>query len=141
VAGGGGARGHWIPARCGSRGRLHGLGIEAAHERHVTAYHGASRPPGRDRALQRRGDGREVRPGLRVPALTSPGPHGIAVGFLSARRRPFAPGWGSSPRGERGPMLGKKRRIAVMAEGSFTPMDAKTALGVLRYRPAEVVAV
>ena len=38
-------------------------------------------------------------------------------------------------------MLGKKRRIAVMAEGSFTPMDAKTALGVIRYRPGEVVAV
>jgi len=38
-------------------------------------------------------------------------------------------------------MLGKKRRIAVMAEGSFTPMDAKTALGVLRYRTSEVVAV
>ncbi len=38
-------------------------------------------------------------------------------------------------------MLGKKRRIAVMAEGSFTPMDAKTALGVIRYRPEEVVAV
>jgi len=38
-------------------------------------------------------------------------------------------------------MLGKKRRIAVMAEGSFTPMDAKTALGVIRYRPDEVVAV
>ena len=38
-------------------------------------------------------------------------------------------------------MLGKQRRIAVMAEGSFTPMDAKTALGVLRYRTSEVVAV
>jgi len=38
-------------------------------------------------------------------------------------------------------MLGKPRRIAVMAEGSFTSMDAKTALGVLRYRPEEVVAV
>lgn len=38
-------------------------------------------------------------------------------------------------------MLGKKRRIAVMAEGSFTPLDAKTAVGVLRYRPDEVVAV
>jgi uncharacterized NAD-dependent epimerase/dehydratase family protein len=38
-------------------------------------------------------------------------------------------------------MLGKKRRIAVMAEGSFTPMDAKTALGVIRYRSDEVVAV
>lgn len=38
-------------------------------------------------------------------------------------------------------MLGKLRRIAVMAEGNFTPMDAKTALGVIRYRPDEVVAV
>lgn len=38
-------------------------------------------------------------------------------------------------------MLGKTRRIAVMAEGSFTPLDAKTALGVLRYRADEVVAV
>ena len=38
-------------------------------------------------------------------------------------------------------MLGKTRRIAVMAEGSFTLMDAKTALGVIRYRPDEVVAV
>ena len=38
-------------------------------------------------------------------------------------------------------MLGKKRRIVVMAEGSFTPLDAKTALGVIRYRPDEVVAV
>jgi uncharacterized NAD-dependent epimerase/dehydratase family protein len=38
-------------------------------------------------------------------------------------------------------MLGKKRRIAVMAEGSFSPLDAKTALGVLRYRADEVVAV
>src|SRR5262245_64334323 len=38
-------------------------------------------------------------------------------------------------------MLGKRRRIAVMAEGSFSPLDAKTALGVLRYRAPEVVAV
>jgi uncharacterized NAD-dependent epimerase/dehydratase family protein len=38
-------------------------------------------------------------------------------------------------------MLGKKRRIAVMAEGLFTPLDAKTAVGVIRYRPDEVVAV
>jgi len=38
-------------------------------------------------------------------------------------------------------MLGRKRRIVVMAEGSFTPLDAKTALGVIRYRPGEVVAV
>jgi len=28
-----------------------------------------------------------------------------------------------------------------MAEGSFTPLEAKTALGVIRYRPEEVVAV
>jgi len=38
-------------------------------------------------------------------------------------------------------MLGKTRRIAVMAEGSFTPLDAKTALGVIRYRTDEVAAV
>ncbi len=38
-------------------------------------------------------------------------------------------------------MLGKTRRIAVMAEGSFTPQDAKTGMGVIRYRPEEVVAV
>jgi len=38
-------------------------------------------------------------------------------------------------------MLGKTRRIALMAEGSFTLLDAKTALGVIRYRPEEVVAV
>ncbi len=38
-------------------------------------------------------------------------------------------------------MLGKRRRVVVMAEGSFTPLDAKTALGVIRYRPGEVVAV
>jgi uncharacterized NAD-dependent epimerase/dehydratase family protein len=38
-------------------------------------------------------------------------------------------------------MLGKQRRVVVMAEGSFTPLDAKTALGVIRYRPGEVVAV
>jgi uncharacterized NAD-dependent epimerase/dehydratase family protein len=38
-------------------------------------------------------------------------------------------------------MLGKTRRIAVMAEGSFTALDAKTALGVIRYRPEEVVAI
>ncbi len=38
-------------------------------------------------------------------------------------------------------MLGKKRRIAVMAEGSFTPLDAKTGMGVVRYRSDEVVAV
>ncbi|OGF09172.1 MAG: hypothetical protein A2W00_12275 [Candidatus Eisenbacteria bacterium RBG_16_71_46] len=38
-------------------------------------------------------------------------------------------------------MLGKPRRLAVLAEGSFAPLDAKTAIGVLRYRPAEVAAV
>jgi D-glutamate N-acetyltransferase len=38
-------------------------------------------------------------------------------------------------------MLGKQRRLAVLAEGSFTPLDGKTAVGVLRYRSAEVAAV
>jgi len=38
-------------------------------------------------------------------------------------------------------MLGKLRRLALLAEGRFTPLDAKTAVGVLRYRPEEVVAV
>ena len=38
-------------------------------------------------------------------------------------------------------MLGKDRRLALMAEGLFTPIDAKTAVGVLRYRAGEVVAV
>ena len=38
-------------------------------------------------------------------------------------------------------MLGKARRLALLAEGRFTPLDAKTAVGVLRYRPAEVAAV
>lgn len=38
-------------------------------------------------------------------------------------------------------MLGKRRRLAVLAEGSFTPLEGKTAVGVLRYRPEEVVAV
>jgi D-glutamate N-acetyltransferase len=38
-------------------------------------------------------------------------------------------------------MLGKRRRLAVLAEGSFNALDGKTALGVLRYRPDEVVAV
>lgn len=38
-------------------------------------------------------------------------------------------------------MLGRERRIALLAEGSFTPADAKTAVGVLRWRPEEVVAV
>lgn len=38
-------------------------------------------------------------------------------------------------------MLGARRRIALLAEGHFAPMDAKTAVGVLRYRPDEVVCV
>jgi len=38
-------------------------------------------------------------------------------------------------------MLGTRRRLAVLAEGSFTPTDAKTAVGVLRYRGDEVAAV
>jgi uncharacterized NAD-dependent epimerase/dehydratase family protein len=38
-------------------------------------------------------------------------------------------------------MLGKPRRLALLAEGSFTPLDGKTAVGVLRYRLEEVAAV
>jgi len=38
-------------------------------------------------------------------------------------------------------MLGRSRRLAVLAEGRFTRLDAKTAVGVLRYRPNEVAAV
>src|SRR5207249_4615287 len=38
-------------------------------------------------------------------------------------------------------MLGKRRRLAILAEGSFTPLDGKTAVGVLRYRPYQVAAV
>jgi uncharacterized NAD-dependent epimerase/dehydratase family protein len=38
-------------------------------------------------------------------------------------------------------MLGRPRRLALLAEGRLTPTDAKTAVGVLRYRPEEVVAV
>ena len=38
-------------------------------------------------------------------------------------------------------MLGRTRRLALLAEGRFTPSDAKTAVGVLRYRPEEVAAV
>jgi len=38
-------------------------------------------------------------------------------------------------------MLGKPRRLAILAEARFTPLDAKTAVGVLRYRPEEVAAV
>lgn len=37
-------------------------------------------------------------------------------------------------------MLGARKRIALLAEGRFTPMEAKTAVGVLRYRRDEVVA-
>jgi uncharacterized NAD-dependent epimerase/dehydratase family protein len=33
------------------------------------------------------------------------------------------------------------RPIAVLAEGRFTPLEAKTAVGILRYRPERVVAV
>src|SRR5580765_8427727 len=38
-------------------------------------------------------------------------------------------------------MLGKRRRLALLAEGRFTPFEAKTAVGVLRYRPEQVAAV
>jgi uncharacterized NAD-dependent epimerase/dehydratase family protein len=38
-------------------------------------------------------------------------------------------------------MLGRRRRLALLAEGCFTPENAKTAVGVLRYRAAEVAAV
>jgi uncharacterized NAD-dependent epimerase/dehydratase family protein len=38
-------------------------------------------------------------------------------------------------------MFGTPRRLALLAEGCFTPTEAKTAVGVLRYRPQEVVAV
>jgi uncharacterized NAD-dependent epimerase/dehydratase family protein len=38
-------------------------------------------------------------------------------------------------------MLGKRRRLALLAEGCFNATDAKSAVGVLRYRPEEVVAV
>jgi len=38
-------------------------------------------------------------------------------------------------------MFGRPRRLALLAEGRFTPADAKTAVGVLRYRPEEVAAV
>lgn len=33
------------------------------------------------------------------------------------------------------------RRLALLAEGRFTPFDAKTAVGLLRYRPGDVAAV
>jgi uncharacterized NAD-dependent epimerase/dehydratase family protein len=38
-------------------------------------------------------------------------------------------------------MFGRPRRLALLAEGRFTPSDAKTAVSVLRYRPEEVAAV
>jgi uncharacterized NAD-dependent epimerase/dehydratase family protein len=38
-------------------------------------------------------------------------------------------------------MLGRPRRVALLAEGCFAPLGAKTAVGVLRYRPQEVAAV
>ena len=38
-------------------------------------------------------------------------------------------------------MLGRRRRLALLAEGRFTPFDAKTAVGVLRYRLDQVAAV
>ena len=38
-------------------------------------------------------------------------------------------------------MLGRPRRLALLAEQSFSPRDAKTAVGVLRYRTHEVGAV
>jgi uncharacterized NAD-dependent epimerase/dehydratase family protein len=38
-------------------------------------------------------------------------------------------------------MFGRPRRLALLAEGRFTPSDAKTAVGVLRYRSEEVAAV
>ena len=38
-------------------------------------------------------------------------------------------------------MKGPARRLALLAEGCFTPLDAKTAVGMLRYRPQRVAAV
>ena len=38
-------------------------------------------------------------------------------------------------------MFGRPRRLALLAEASFNATDAKTAVGVLRYRPREVAAV
>lgn len=38
-------------------------------------------------------------------------------------------------------MLGRRRRLALLAEGRLTPLDAKTAVGILRYRSDEVAAV
>ena len=38
-------------------------------------------------------------------------------------------------------MASPSRRIAILAEGHFAPMEAKTAIGLLRYRSRDVVAV
>jgi uncharacterized NAD-dependent epimerase/dehydratase family protein len=38
-------------------------------------------------------------------------------------------------------MLGKPRRVAILCEGRFSVLDAKTAIGLLRYRRDEVAAV
>lgn len=38
-------------------------------------------------------------------------------------------------------MLGRSRRVALLVEGCFSALEAKTALGVLRYRPNQVAAV
>jgi len=38
-------------------------------------------------------------------------------------------------------MLGRRRRLVLLAEDHFAPGEAKTAIGVLRYRADEVVAV
>ena len=38
-------------------------------------------------------------------------------------------------------MLGRPRRLALLAEQCLNPRDAKTAVGVLRYRADEVAAV
>ena len=38
-------------------------------------------------------------------------------------------------------MIGRTRRLAILAESRFTPLDAKTAVGVLRYRPERVACV
>lgn len=37
--------------------------------------------------------------------------------------------------------MSASRRLAILAEASFTPFDAKTAVGVLRYRECDVAAV
>ena len=38
-------------------------------------------------------------------------------------------------------MMERSRRLALLAEGRFTLLDAKTAVGMLRYRPDQVAAV